>query len=459
MTRRQHVLAWLATVVLVLAAAVALDGGTPTAIAQEESRQGSEDRQRPGDEGLLEWELNTIEIVERYGNSVVSINVEVRGQRVDPFQGTPQEGLPPFFRPPNQQQQQRPQQGSGSGFVVDEDGRIITNFHVIRSALREGSTELREGASVRVVFPTRRNEELSARVVGGNALYDLAMLELEDAKDLPEEVNPIPIGDSDEVRVGQKTIAIGNPFGFETTVTTGIVSALGRNLPIAESVIPLIQTDAAINPGNSGGPLLSSRGELIGINTAIFPSVSVTGERGFLGIGFAVPSNLLQANLEQLASGGIEDLSTRPRLGVAITDVRGYPAMIRERLNLPDRGVAITAVEPGSAADEAGLQGSQFRIEFNGQQIDAPGDVIIAADGEQVDSTGQLQSLVFSKDEGDVIELRILRNGKEMTIPVKLRVVPQQEHQQNQQRERRQMPQDRQQQQERQEDRNGDDNR
>jgi serine protease Do len=428
MSSRQPLLAWLATVVLVLAAAFIVDLG-PGAIAQNAARQQAQ----TDPEGLLASEQNTIDIVERFGSSVVSVNVEISGQRVDPFEGVPEGQIPPFFREfmPDQPLQQPPQQGSGSGFVVNDEGRIITNFHVVRAALEEGSTDLREGAVLTVVFPTRENEEAAVRVVGANALYDLALLELVNPEELPEEVVPIPIGDSESIRVGQKTIAIGNPFGFESTVTTGIVSALGRNLPLTDAVIPLIQTDAAINPGNSGGPLLNSAGELIGINTAIFPSVSATGQAGFLGIGFAVPSNLLRNNLERLAAGGIEDISTRPRLGVAIGDVRNYPAAIRQRLNLPDSGVAITAIEPGSAAEEAGLRGPEFSVQVGGQQIPVPTDIIIAADGEPIETLGELQALVFAKDEGDVVELTVLRNGDEITVPVELRVVPQQEQQQD----------------------------
>jgi serine protease Do len=425
MTQRQPLLAWLAAVVLVLAAAFALDRAVP--VAQAQDGRATQERET-GDEGLLESELNTIDIVERFGDSVVAVNVEISGRRVDPFEGVPEEQIPPFFRqiPP---QQIPPQQGSGSGFVIDTDGRLITNFHVVRSVLEEGTTELREGARLTVTFPTSLTEEVPARVVGANALYDLALLELEVPGDLPDEVNPIPIGNSEAIRVGQKTIAIGNPFGFESTVTTGIVSALGRNLPLTDVVIPLIQTDAAINPGNSGGPLLNSRGELIGINTAIFPLVSATGQAGFLGIGFAVPSNLLEQNLEQLAAGGIEDISTRPRLGIRIEDVSAFPEAVRERLDLPDNGVAVLAVEPGSAAEEAGLQGSQFQIQLNGQSIPAPGDVIVGVDGEQIANLAQLQSLVFARGAGDVIELTIIRDGREMTVPVELKVVPSREQQ------------------------------
>lgn len=422
MSSRLPLLPWLATLVLVLAAAFVIDQGSLGALAQENQAQQADT------EGLLQYEQNTVEIVERYGNSVVSVNVEVRGQRVDPFEGIPEEQIPPFFRQPRQQP---PQQGSGSGFVVSEEGEIITNFHVVASALQEDSTELLQGASLTVVFPTQTNIELDARVVGGNALYDLALLELVNPDDLPEGVVPIPVADSEQIRVGQKTIAIGNPFGFETTVTTGIVSALGRNLPLTDAIIPLIQTDAAINPGNSGGPLLSSNGEVIGINTAIFPSVGATGMRGFLGIGFAVPSNLLQANLAQLREGGIEDLASRPRLGIGIANIRDYPESVRERLNLPDNGVAITGVEPGSAAEEAGLQGPEFQVQINGQTIPVPSDVITAVDGEEINDLAELQSMIFAMEEGEVVELTILRNGEEMTVPVELRVVGEQDQEEN----------------------------
>ncbi len=419
MTNRRNATLWLGALLaalLCVAAAVLVQ----PALAQANDESENETQ------ALLEYEQNTIDIVDRYSNSVVSILVEVAGQRVDPFEGIPEGQIPPFFYRffgPQQEFETPPQQGSGSGFVVDDEGRIVTNFHVVRQALEDGSTDLLEGASVNVVFPDQDGRELPARVVGGNALFDLALLELENPEDLPDDINPIPIGDSDTLRVGQKTIAIGNPFGFQSTVTTGIVSALGRDLQIAESLIPLVQTDAAINPGNSGGPLLNSQGELIGINTAIFPSVSATGQRGFLGIGFAVPSNILAQNLDRLIGGGIDDLDTRPRLGVSIIDVRDYPQAVRNQLNIPNRGIAITTVEPGSAADEAGLQGSQFTIQFRNAQVPAPGDIITAVDGEEVTSIGQLQQYIYSQREGDIVELTILRGSQEMTVDVELRAV------------------------------------
>jgi S1-C subfamily serine protease len=255
---------------------------------------GQADAQEPAtpvpEGALLESERNTIQIVDRHGPSVVAVNVSVEGRVTNPFEDIPEEDIPPFFRQflPQFEERQAPRRGSGSGFVVDADGRIVTNHHVIRNALQEDSVELREGADVTVSFA--QSGTVPVRVVGANALYDLALLEPVDPDDVPAGLEPIPLGEGPPL-VGQKVIAIGNPFGFESTVTTGIVSAVGRTLPgVGEVNVALVQTDAAINPGNSGGPLLDSAGRLIGVNTAIIPSVSATGQRGSLGIGFAVPS-------------------------------------------------------------------------------------------------------------------------------------------------------------------------
>ena len=198
-----------------------------------------------------------------------------------------------------------------------------------------------------MLFFSGSEDKFPVKVIGANASYDLALLELENSRNLPTNIVPIPIANSDEIKVGQKVIAIGNPFGLESTVTTGIVSAVGRDVPsIGRLNVPMIQTDAAINPGNSGGPLLDSNGELLGINTAIIPSSGLSGQRGFLGIGFAVPSKRLSDNLDNLLSGGYSDVfSTRPRIGISIMDVRVYPKGVRESLKLPENGVVITGVE------------------------------------------------------------------------------------------------------------------
>ncbi len=378
-------------------------------------------------QALLEDERNTVEVVERYGPSVVAINVEVGGQRIDPFSELPEEFrrffefLPrDFFGLP-----QTPQRGSGSGFVVDEAGRIVTNYHVVQAALQPGSIEMVEGAVVSVVFHGRPDDELAVRVVGANPSYDLALLELESPDDLPDGLTPIPFADSDAVRVGQKTIAIGNPFGLQSTVTTGIVSALGRDVPgVGQINIPMIQTDAAINPGNSGGPLLNSRGELIGINTAIVPGLGMVGQTGFIGVGFAVPSNLLAQSLTQLEEGYSDIFSTRPRIGITIQDIRDYPASARQNLRLPERGLMIVEVAEDGPADEVGLRAADFEVSFEGQSFPAGGDIITGIDGQPVESGQQLQDIVFGHQPGDIVELTIWREGEEMTVEVTLEVVP-----------------------------------
>jgi serine protease Do len=417
---------WLLALAVALLTAYGILGILPA------SAQGGFDERG----ALLQDEQNTIEIVERYGNSVVAVNVEVRGTRVDPFEDF-FEGLPrqfreqfrEFFRMP--QLPQPRQQGTGSGFVIDDGGRIITNYHVVASALQPRSVELREGATIEVVFP---NDDVAkdVRVVGANPDYDLALLELVDANSMPEGVIPIPLARSADVRVGQKAIAIGNPFGLQSTVTTGIVSAVGRELPsIGRVEIPMIQTDAAINPGNSGGPLLNSRGELIGINTAIVPGLSVQGQRGFLGIGFAVPSDLLAESLANLELGGLSSfaaardaITERPRIGIQIGALGTYPEAVRRHLNLPAEGVMVIRVEPNSPAAEAGLRGAEFTVTAEGQEWPVGGDVIVAVDGERVSQPDDVVRAVLEKEEGDTVTLTIVREGQEQEVTVTLAVVP-----------------------------------
>ncbi len=310
--------------------------------------------------------------------------------------------------------------------MIDEAGRMVTNFHVVQAALEEDTVELTEGSSVTVTFPGSE-DEFPVSVVGANELYDLALLELENPDNLPEDANPIPIANSDEVLVGQKTIAIGNPFGLNSTVSAGIVSAISRYAPsIGRVEVPYVQTDAAINPGNSGGPLLNSQGELIGINTQILAGGGgVGGQVGNIGIGFAVPSNLLQESLAELEEGGFVSLQSRARLGIQIGDVSAYPEAVRNNLNLPEEGVVVQSVEEGSAAEAAGLRGAQFDVNFQGTPIPAGGDVIVAVNGEPVTTTGELQNAVLSQSEGDTVTLTIVRDGQEQEVEVELAVVPQ----------------------------------
>ncbi|ABM61500.1 S1C family serine protease [Halorhodospira halophila] len=380
-------------------------------------------------EHLQPDERNTVEIFQRYGPSVVAIEVEVRGERVDPFDRIPEGMLPrefrEFFERRQQPREDSPRrQGAGSGFLVDDAGHIVTNYHVIRNALEEESVDLREGASLKLSFA--EHEAVPARVVGANALYDLALLKPEDPDSIPDGAEPLPLADSDQTLVGQKTIAIGNPFGLSSTVTTGIVSGVGRDLPgIGQIEIPMIQTDAAINPGNSGGPLLNSAGEVIGVNTAIVPGGGgLTGRGGSVGVGFAVPSNLLQESLDEMEEGGLTDLTSRARLGVMVAGLQGYPEGVRERLNLPERGVMVVDVESGSPAEEAGLQGASFEVSVEGRAMPADGDVITHVNGEAVSEPRELQRLVFARRAGDAVTLTVLRDGEERKFEVELREVP-----------------------------------
>ena len=390
--------------------------------------------------GLTSYEQNTIDIVNEYGPSVVSVNVTAQVQTQN--QQVPQQlrdyldQLPPQLRDffdqqmqgsPQQQQQQPPQQAEGSGFVIDQAGRMITNFHVVRDTLRNNSVRYTQGSSITVTFPGSENE-FPVTVVGVNTLYDLALIELRNPQDLPQNVKPIPIADSDNIQVGEKAIAIGNPFGLDSTVSAGIVSAVSRFAPsIGQVEVPYVQTDAAINPGNSGGPLLNSEGQVIGVNTQILAGGGGGfGQVGNIGIGFAVPSNLLQQSLAQLEQGGVVSLATRPRLGISIQSVSDYPESVRNNLNLPDQGIVVQEVSPGSAAARAGIQGSDFQVMYQGQQISAGGDVITAVDGTPVTTTAELQNDILNRNDGDTVTLTIVRGGQEQQVEVTLAQVPQQ---------------------------------
>ncbi|MBW6456059.1 MAG: trypsin-like peptidase domain-containing protein, partial [Trueperaceae bacterium] len=281
---------------------------------------------------------------------------------------------------------------------------------------------------LQVSFP-ELDERLDVRVIGANPDVDLALLELVAPERAPRTL-PIPLA-AEGVRVGQKAIAIGNPFGLASTVTSGIVSAIGRELPsIGRIEVPMIQTDAAINPGNSGGPLLNSRGELIGINTAIVAGVNVGGQAGNVGIGFAVPAELLAEALPALQAGGLSGLSaaaedpTRPRLGVTIFPVAAFPESVRDALNMPDEGLVVRQVAPGSAAEDAGIEGPSFTAEVDGESYPAGGDVIVAADGQAVPRAEDLQRIVFAKSAGDSVTLEVWRNGRTRTVEVVLTVPP-----------------------------------
>ncbi len=420
--------------------------GAPLATYAQAQSEQNVTAVQPLDEkqAMLQDETNTVDVFKTYGPSVVSVNVEVQGRQVNPFmqggqggQGQNQlQNMPPEFRQffqqfgtpqggAQQQQEQAPLQGAGSGFVVDQQGQLMTNYHVVKEALKGNSTTLKEGATLTVTF-TGSTDTLPVKVVGVNPSYDLALLELTNKKDLPAHVEPITVANSDSLEVGQKVIAIGNPFGLESTVTTGIVSAVGRDFTsVGQFNFPVIQTDAAINPGNSGGPLLDSQGQLVGINTAILPSIGADGQAGFLGVGFAIPGNVVSQNLASLEKGGFTDVySSKPRMGVQVSDVSSYPESVRQSLGLPAEGEQVIAVEPGSPAAKAGLKGSDFTVNVQGQELPAGGDVIVSVDGQKLSDSQSLQNVVFAKKAGDTVQLGIVRGGQRETLSVKLAIVP-----------------------------------
>ncbi|WP_375260848.1 S1C family serine protease [Palleronia sp.] len=278
-------------------------------------------------------------------------------------------------------------QGSGSGFVWDAQGHIITNNHVIAGA-DSAMVQLADGETHR------------AQLVGTDLTHDLAVLRIEGG-----EVPPLPVGRSADIQVGQKVLAIGNPFGLDWTLTTGVVSALDRELPAAggSGLRGLIQTDAAINPGNSGGPLLDSAGRLIGVNTAIY---SPSG--GSAGIGFAVPVDVVNRVVPQLIENG---RYTPPELGIEF-DQRINELARRQGFN----GVLVLAVRAGSAAEEIGLQPA--RITADGRLV--PGDIIVGLDGVPVTTTEELLGALDAHEAGSEVEVAYVRNGQRHTAQVTL---------------------------------------
>lgn len=291
-----------------------------------------------------------------------------------------------------------PAKEMGSGFIINEDGRILTNNHVLQG---QGSIQV-----------TLENQDrYEARILARDPRNDLGLIKINPRKRLPV----LRLGDSDHVQVGQKVLAIGNPFGLDGTLTTGIISSLGRDIQDEKSqtLEGMIQTDAAINPGNSGGPLLDSRGSVIGINTAIY------GPGSNIGIGFAMPINRAKTMLDDYASGRSFQ---RPRLGVNVVYVAGDLA---DALGLPERGgLLIQDVARGSAAARAGLRGPREIVVVDNVELGVGGDLIMAIDGQPVDRTDSLARALNRKRAGDSIELTIFRNGRSAKIHVTLGADP-----------------------------------
>ena len=346
-------------------------------IIQDPSGQGSgNDRSNVGNDAFIVGEISTVEassheltlpqLFERVEGSVVQITDSDESNAFD--------------------------SRLGSGFVYDDNGHIITNNHVVNGGGRLDVTFL-DGTVYR------------ASLIGSDPFTDLAVLYVDEVP--KEKLVPLPLADSSGISVGDQVAAIGNPFGLSGSMTSGIVSGLGRLIPSQEagsfSIPDVIQTDAAINPGNSGGPLLNMRGEVIGINSAIF---STTGQ--FAGVGFAVPSNTMAKVAPALITQGS---FTHPWLGVSGTDMT--PG-IAEALGLDEpRGFLVVDVVSGSPAERAGIQAGNREATIDGRPIELGGDVIVAVDGKPVRKIDDiLVYLQREKGVGDNLELTVLRDGK-----------------------------------------------
>ena len=279
--------------------------------------------------------------------------------------------------------------GNGSGSVIDTNGDILTNYHVI-----EGAQKLTVSFGGEKTYP--------ATVVGGDPDTDIAVIKLDSP---PAGLTVVPFGDSDKLIVGQKVLAIGNPFGLDRTLTTGVISGLQRPIRARNGrpIDAAIQTDASINPGNSGGPLLDKYGRMIGINSQI---LSPSGG-GSVGVGFAIPSNIAKRIIPQLIQFGEV---RRPKLGASLPTVadlkqRGYHVPV-------DSGLLIYQTQPGGSAERAGLRG----VTADG----SIGDIILSADGQKLNDLDDLYRLLDKKQIGDTVNLEVYRNGRTLTLPVKL---------------------------------------
>ena len=295
------------------------------------------------------------------------------------------------------------QQALGSGFVIDTEGHIVTNYHVV------------EGASdIDVSFSNQ--DTVKATVVGTDPSTDLALLKVDvDAQGL----TPLALADSDAVEVGDPVVAIGNPFGLERTVTSGIVSALQREVraPNNFTIDHVIQTDAPINSGNSGGPLIDAEGRVIGVNSQI---ETANGGGGNVGIGFAVPSNTVKSVVAQLLDDGQVD---RAYLGVTLQEVDPEVASV---LKLPaDSGVLVGAVQPGSPAAKAGIEGGETQVVVAGQSYQVGGDMVVAIGGKDVGSVDELRGAIAAREPGQSVRVTVVRSdGKRETVTVTLGRVP-----------------------------------
>jgi len=334
-----------------------------------------------GERGLTQEEETVIGIYRTAGSGVVHISSTVLNQDF-------------FFRIV-------PERGTGSGFVVDDKGLILTNNHVVENA-----------ESLEVTLADK--SKVPAKLVGRDPNNDVAVIRIAVPR---EKLTPLRLGDSAQLLVGQMAIAIGNPFGLDRTLTRGVVSAVGRDLKLdtGRQIRNMIQTDAAINQGNSGGPLLNSRGEVIGINSFIF-----TPSGGSVGIGFAVPVNTVKKILPQLIARG---RASHPWLGISGMDIN---PTVAKALSLPVKeGVIVGQVAPNGPAARAGLRGSQRRVRVGNYMVNVGGDIIQALDGEKVTTMDDVTAFLDDRKRvGDEVTVEGLRDGKPLAVTVRLGELP-----------------------------------
>ena len=384
---------------------------TTTEVPTADAAAGSQADIKPSEDPLVQAAISGTleEIYARVSPAVVHVQVVLMGDSTAAGSTT----TPEFPGLPDLPQSDTPLYGEGSGFVWDKEGHIVTNNHVIEGADK-----------IAVIFDDGRMADAS--VVGTDPDSDLAVLSI----DVPAEyLQPVTLADSTQVKVGDLAIAIGNPFGQEGTMTTGIVSALGRLLPVESSsstasqynIPDVIQTDAAINPGNSGGVLLNDQGDVVGVTSAIISAV-----RSSSGVGFAIPSSIVQDVVPALITNGH---FAHPYIGISGTSLTPDLA---EAMNLASdqRGALVIEVMPDSPAALAGLLGSDQQVEIDGEQAPVGGDVITAVDEQPVQRVDDLIAYLYRYGQvGNDLSIKILRDGSEQTLAVTLQARPQAESQ------------------------------
>jgi len=341
----------------------------------------------PAPGNLGDEEKNNIDIYQRYSGGVVNITTTTLGYDF-------------FLRPVPTES------GTGSGAVIDDQGRIVTNYHVVRGAER-----------MEVTLPDKT--KFDAKLIGADPNKDLAVIQV----NVPRgRLTPIPIGTSKGLLVGQKVLAIGNPYGLDRTLTTGIVSSLGRSIQAENGIIidDIIQTDASINPGNSGGPLLNSQGQIIGINTAILSP----GNSGSIGIGFAIPADTVRRITAELITTGYVRY---PWLGIrTMVVLNDYPGLA-DALRLNSQGGLIVGnYYPNSPAAKAGIKESQQEMRIGYRRLPVGGDVILTIQDKPVNSVQEYNTEIARYKPGDKVRVTVLRDNKKIDITVNLEEAPRQ---------------------------------